>query len=59
MQVCLSLKEYTVKQLDDMISQGIFPAYVTTRSSAIAYLISQAHSEQELSTLELYDRNFR
>lgn len=59
MQVCLSLKEITLKELDDLIKQGVLPSYINNRSSAVSYLISQTYDDLLGHVLERYDSTVR
>lgn len=58
MKVCISVKEEVINNLDTMLSMGLFPAYVSNRSSAISYLITKANSDILEPALDTYDRNF-
>lgn len=59
MKVCISVKDDTIQKLDYALSAGLFPDYVSNRSSAIAYLISE-FSEQNIDKyLDDYNSSFK
>lgn len=58
MKVCISVKDCIINDLDSMLSMGLFPHFVTTRSGAISYLISKARSDMLEPHLDSYDSHF-
>lgn len=59
MKVCISVKDETIQKLDYALSVGLFPDFVNSRSSAIAYLISEFNEQTLEKYLDDYNACFK